>query len=90
VWRRKRGFFVPIRQWLHGDLLDQLASLLPENRALRRWFKPEGLAALVREQQRGGNSSRALWGLMQIAIWQRIFMEGQIPGRDEDPLDWIA
>ena len=90
VRRRKRGFFVPIRQWLHGDLLDQLASLLPENPALQRWFKPAGVAALVREQQRGGNTSRALWGLMQIAIWHRIFVEGQVPGRDEDPLDWIA
>jgi asparagine synthase (glutamine-hydrolysing) len=90
VWRRKRGFFVPIRQWLHGELLDQLASLLPRNRALQRWFRPAGLAALVCEQQAGGNTSRALWGLMQLAIWHRIFVEGQTPGRDEDPLDWIA
>jgi len=44
----------------------------------------------VREQQAGGNASRAIWGLMQIAIWHRIFVEGHSPGRDEDPLDWIA
>ena len=90
VWRRKRGFFVPIRQWLHGEMLDQLARLLPENAGIRRWFKPAGVAALVREQQQGGNASRALWGLMQIAIWHRIFVDRQTPGRDEDPLEWIA
>jgi asparagine synthase (glutamine-hydrolysing) len=90
VWRRKRGFFVPIRQWLRGDFLDQLAALLPWNRVIQRWFRPDGVAALVREQQAGGNASRAIWGLMQIAIWHRIFVEGQKPGRDEDPLDWIA
>ena len=90
VWRRKRGFFVPIRQWFRGDFLDQLATLLPWNRAIQRWFRPSGVAALVREQQAGGNASRAIWGLMQIAIWHRIFVEGHTPRRDEDPLDWIA
>ena len=90
VWRRKRGFFVPIRQWFRGDFLDQLATMLPWNPAIQRWFRPDGVAALVREQQAGGNVSRAIWGLMQIAIWHRIFVEGRTPGRDEDPLDWIA
>jgi len=90
VWRRKRGFFVPIRQWFRGDFLNQLAAVLPWNPAIQRWFRPAGVAALVREQQAGGNASRAIWGLMQIAIWHRIFVEGQTPRRDEDPLDWIA
>jgi asparagine synthase (glutamine-hydrolysing) len=90
VRRRKRGFFVPIRQWFRGDFLDQLATMLPWSPAIQRWFRPDGVAALVREQQAGGNVSRAIWGLMQIAIWHRIFVEGCTPGRDEDPLDWIA
>ncbi len=60
------------------------------NPAIQRWFRPAGVAALVREQQAGGNASRAIWGLMQIAIWHRIFVEGQTPRRDEEPLDWIA
>ena len=90
IWRRKRGFFVPIRQWFRGEFLDRLAPILPENRAIQRWFRPDGVAALVREQQRGGNASRAIWGLMQIAIWHRIFVDGHTPARDEDPLEWIA
>ena len=90
VWRRKRGFFVPIRQWLRGEFLDELALRLPRSRVIQQWFRPEGVAALVREQQAGGNTGRAIWGLLQLAIWHRIFAEGQTPGRDEDPLDWIA
>ena len=90
LWRRKRGFYVPIRQWFHGKFLDGLADALPRNPAIRRWFRPEGVAALVREQERGGNTSRAIWGLMQVAIWHRIFVEHRKPGLDEDPLDWIA
>ena len=90
LWRRKRGFYVPMRRWLHGEFLDKLAVRLPHHPAIQRWFRPDGVAELVREQQAGGNASRAIWGLMQIAIWHRIFMEGHTPSRDEDPLEWIA
>jgi asparagine synthase (glutamine-hydrolysing) len=90
LWRRKRGFYVPVRQWFRGDFLDKLSVRLSHHPLIQRWFLPEGVAALVREQQMGGNASRAIWGLMQLAIWHRIFIEGHVPGRDEDPLEWIA
>jgi asparagine synthase (glutamine-hydrolysing) len=90
LWRRKRGFYVPVRQWFHGEFLDRLAAVLPRNPAIRRWCRPDGVVLLLREQQAGGNASRAIWGLMQLAIWHRIFIEGHVPGRDEDPLEWIA
>jgi asparagine synthase (glutamine-hydrolysing) len=90
LWRPKRGFYVPMRRWLHGEFLDKLAVRLPHHPAIQRWFRPDGVAALVREQQAGGNASRAIWGLMQIAIWHRIFVEGHRPDRDEDPLAWMA
>jgi len=90
LWLRKRGFHVPMRRWLHGDFLDKLAVRLPYHPAIQRWFRPDGVIGLVREQQAGGNASRAIWGLMQIAIWHRIFVEGHTPSRNEDPLEWIA
>jgi len=90
LWRRKRGFYVPMRRWLRGEFLDKLAVRLPHHPAIQRWFRPDGVAELVREQQAGGNASRAIWGMMQIAIWHRIFVEGHTPSRDEDPLEWIA
>jgi len=90
LWRRKRGFYVPMRHWLRGEFLNALALRLPQHPAIRRWFRRDGVAALLREQQAGGNVGRAIWGLMQFAIWYRIFIAGQVPGRDEDPLEWIA
>jgi asparagine synthase (glutamine-hydrolysing) len=90
LWRRKRGFYVPTRQWLRGEFLDGLAVRLPEHPVIQRWFRPDGVAALVREQQAGGNTTRAIWGLIQLAIWHRIFVEGHEPGRNEEPLEWIA
>jgi asparagine synthase (glutamine-hydrolysing) len=90
LWRRKRGFYVPVRKWLRGDFLDELAVHLPKHPVIRRWFRGDAVAALVRAQQRGGNTARAIWGLVQLAIWHRIFVEGHVPGRDEDPMAWIA
>jgi asparagine synthase (glutamine-hydrolysing) len=90
LWRRKRGFYVPVRQWFRGEFLDRLGDGLSRHPMIKRWFRPDGVSALVREQQKGGNASRAIWGLMQLAIWHRIFVEGHVPSENEDPLEWIA
>ena len=90
LWRRKRGFYVPMGSWLRAKFLDGLAAALPRQPAIQRWFQPGGVAELIREQQNGGNASRAIWGLVQFAIWHRIFVEGHVPSRTEDPLEWIA
>ena len=90
LWRRKRGFYVPMRGWLHGAFLDRLAVHLPGHPAIRRWFRADAVARLLREQQGGGNMTHAIWGLVQLAIWHRIFIDGHVPGRDEDPVEWIA
>ena len=90
LWQRKRGFYVPVPRWLKGELLDGLAARLPAHPVIRRWFQPDGVAALVQEQQQGGNVARLIWGLMQLAIWYRIFVDGKVPGLDENPLVWIA
>lgn len=90
LWRRKRGFYVPMRRWLRGAFLDQLAESLPGHPVIRRWFRPDAVARLAREQQAGRDATCAIWGLTQLAIWHRIFIEGHVPSRDEDPLEWIA
>jgi asparagine synthase (glutamine-hydrolysing) len=57
---------------------------------IRRWFRPDAVARLLREQQADGDATGAIWGLTQLAIWHRIFIDGHVPSRDEDPLEWIA
>jgi asparagine synthase (glutamine-hydrolysing) len=90
LWRRKRGFYVPMGSWLHGKFLDGLAASLPRQPVIKRWFQPGGVGELIREQRNGGNASRAIWGLLQFAIWHLIFVEGHVPSLSEDPLQWIA
>lgn len=89
---RKRGFHVPVGEWLRGTFLDGLAEKLSNNAAVRHWFNAEGVKAVLRQQQHRGNASREVWCLMQFAIWYRLFVEkpGSTPSPEEDPLDWIS
>jgi asparagine synthase (glutamine-hydrolysing) len=89
--RPKRGFHVPVGDWLRGDRLVELGRRLPENRGIRRWFDVEHIPELIAARRRGRGGSRELWGLMQFAIWHRLFVERPDlrPGPDESPLDWI-
>ena len=73
---------VPARSW---------ARRLTANEAIRSWFKVDGVKGLIEAQQHTGGHSDQVWGLLQFAIWHRLFVEqpGRMPGRSEDPLDWI-
>ena len=46
---------------------------------------------LIDAQRASGGYTEQLWGVLQFAIWHRIFVEqqGRMPGTSEDPLDWI-
>jgi asparagine synthase (glutamine-hydrolysing) len=91
LMQSKQGFHVPMRQLLSGQFLSRLGPALAGNAAVREWFDVEGIHHLIGLQQRSGSHSEQVWGLMQFAIWHRLFVEqpGRVPGRSEDPLDWI-
>jgi asparagine synthase (glutamine-hydrolysing) len=91
LMQSKKGFHVPMRQLLSGEFLSRLSQVLAGNAAVREWFDPAGIGHLIELQQRTGSYSEQLWGVLQFAIWHRLFVEqpGRLPGRSEDPLDWI-
>jgi len=91
LMQSKKGFHVPMQQILRGDFLTQLGQALAANEAIRAWFQVDGVKGLIEAQQRTGGHSDQVWGLLQFAIWHRLFVEqpGRLPGRSEDPLDWI-
>lgn len=90
--RPKRGFHVPVGDWLQGDRLLRLGDRLVRNRGIGDWFRTEAVGELIAAGQAGRQVSRESWGLMQFAIWHRLFIEqpGLRPAPDEDPLEWIA
>ncbi len=92
LYRKKRGFHVPVGDWLQGDFLAGLSEKLPRNPAIRQWFRTEGVEQMLAAQKAGKEASREIWGLMQFAIWHRLFVEepGRMPTAEEDPLEWIS
>jgi asparagine synthase (glutamine-hydrolysing) len=89
--RAKTGFHVPVGEWLRGEWLVGVLDALRKNDAVRQWFRPEGLNWLVARQQTRGDASRALWSLLQFAIWHRVFVAqpDAAPAPEEEPLAWI-
>ncbi|MCB1639192.1 MAG: hypothetical protein KDI15_10115, partial [Thiothrix sp.] len=87
----KRGFHVPVPEWLSGRFLDQLELALLADRAVREWFDPIACRRLFEHQRSKGGHTRAIWGLMQFAIWHRFMVEqpGTQPAVCENPLDVI-
>lgn len=87
----KRGFHVPVQEWLSGDFLDQLGQKLVANTALKEWFNSDGMRQILHAHSKGKNYSREIWGMMQFAIWHKLFVEnpGVRPTPAENPLDWI-
>ena len=89
---RKRGFHVPVGEWLSGDFLDGLETHLPRNPGITEWFQPEGVRTLIRRQRERKGNARLLWALVQFAIWHRLFIEGhgQRPDPKQHPLEVLA
>lgn len=89
--RPKRGFHVPVGDWLRGPVLEGLAERLPRNQGVKEWFQADAIAPLVNACRQGKGGTRELWCLLQFAIWHRLFIEGSgaRPPLDTDPLEWI-
>jgi asparagine synthase (glutamine-hydrolysing) len=91
LWQRKRGFHVPVGEWLRGDFLRRLSDALPRSPAIRQWCRDHAVRVLLARQQIRGDVTREVWSLLQFAIWHRLFIEGTqaVPGAEEDPLAWL-
>ena len=71
--RRKRGFAVPIKQWLQGELRDVLKDHLLSSHAVADGFIRGGaINRLVREHLSGVRDwSHQLWTLLMLEMWWR-------------------
>jgi asparagine synthase (glutamine-hydrolysing) len=79
--RPKMGFPVPVGPWLRGPFTHVLDEYVVSERALSRdIFEADGIRGLVSEHRQGipGHDER-LWSLINLEIWQRIFLDGDVP-----------
>jgi len=76
--RPKMGFPVPVGRWLRGPyrwLIDEY--VLGERAAARDLFEPATVRRLVAAHLSGENHSERLWSLINLEVWQRIFIDGE-------------
>jgi asparagine synthase (glutamine-hydrolysing) len=73
LYRRKKGFAVPIASWLRGELREFAADhLLSPTFASRGLFKPAAVAGLLERHQRSQDDfSHHLWILLMFDLWAR-------------------
>jgi asparagine synthase (glutamine-hydrolysing) len=90
--RSKMGFPVPFGKWLRGTFRTILDEYVLSPRALeRQFFHPETVRRIVDEHVSGVRAhTDRLWLLVNLEMWQRIALEGEIPQQLEEPLETEA
>jgi asparagine synthase (glutamine-hydrolysing) len=81
--RPKMGFPTPVGQWFRDKFRGIVHEFVLSPRAMERgYFEPATLQRMVADHQLGcANHGDALWLLVNLEIWQRIFCDGETPGR---------
>jgi asparagine synthase (glutamine-hydrolysing) len=79
--RPKMGFPTPVGRWLRGPFRPLLQEFVLGPRSLERGlFDPAFVHRLAKEHVNGAQDhGERLWLLMNLEIWQRIFIEGESP-----------
>ncbi len=92
VYRRKMGFPTPWAYWLAGPQLNDLERILLERRTLERGlFKEDVIRRLFADHRtRRRDHGNRIWRLLNLEIWQRIFVDGETPASDADMQHGLA
>ena len=79
--RGKMGFPVPLGRWLRGRYTVLLDELVLGKRALQRGLFDAAVLQHLVDEHRSGTWDHAdrLWLLMNLEIWQRVFLDGEVP-----------
>jgi asparagine synthase (glutamine-hydrolysing) len=79
--RRKMGFPVPLSRWFRGPFWPVIEEFVLAPRTVARGlFDPSALRRLVEEHRRAATEhADRLWLLVNLEIWQRIFVDGEDP-----------
>jgi asparagine synthase (glutamine-hydrolysing) len=80
IRRRKRGFGVPLAEWLRGQLRDLARDALTDRTAQDRgYFKAAAVDRLLTEHEGGADHGPRIWALLQFELWHRLFLSNSGP-----------
>jgi asparagine synthase (glutamine-hydrolysing) len=83
VKKPKQGFSPPDDSWYRGPTMDYIQGVLLDPRTLARgYFQREWIERMLREHSAGRINHRlVIWSLLSFEWWNRLFLDGDIPGR---------
>ena len=87
--RRKMGFPVPVGRWLRGPFRPLVDELVLGPRALGRGLFDRSALRRLAESHRAGLADHGdrLWLLINLELWQRMFLDGEDAGGLMDGLE---
>lgn len=78
--RPKLGFPVPLGSWLRGPFRHLVEDYVLGDRAMARGlFNVDYVRALVAAHDRGEDNASRIFRLINLEIWQRVFIDGELP-----------
>jgi asparagine synthase (glutamine-hydrolysing) len=82
IHRKKMGFPTPWEHWLKGPELDALERMLLAPRSTDRGlFRRQAVQRIFGEHRyRTRDHSNRIWRLLNLEIWQRVFLDGEVIG----------
>ena len=74
--RGKQGYSLPLKTWLRGELREYMTTLLNGSPLIQEHMNLSHVNVLIDEHQRHiKNHNHVLWGLMNLALWHRRYIE---------------
>lgn len=89
---RKRGFSVPVEDWVQSLDRDELLLALARSSTLQHIIDKAALAAALKHSGPLDKTLiEPLAALIQFAIWSKLFVEqpGKVPPRKAKPIEWL-
>jgi asparagine synthase (glutamine-hydrolysing) len=77
VYRKKRGFVMPVGDWLRRELSGSMRAVLQSKSfAERNWIRPESINRMIAEHSaRQRNWAEQLWTLFVLELWARVALD---------------
>lgn len=76
LYRGKQGYSLPVKNWLRKELRDYMVDTIEASPVVREWFNMDYLRQIMTEHaQLRANHSHLLWGLLNLAVWHRLFLD---------------
>jgi len=85
--RPKQGFPVPLSRWFRGEFASWVDEFVLGERSVERGlFSRRALEELKRQHERAeADHGQRLWALVNLEVWQRIFLDGEDASELEAP-----